>query len=136
MSLTSARKIGKSLLILRPCKNSNPSTFSSLSLHRPNVHCTTYANTVGTMPGAGFCKPSGTGLKPMTAKCLTHTRHDRGSKSKLLPICAGTPAGFGGYVPIPTPCTSLMVTEEREGREGKGKGTGRKGNGWQGKGKV
>ena len=46
----------------------------------------------------------------MTAKCLTHTRHDRGSKLKLLPIPAGIPAGFGRYVPIPTP-VHISVTK-------------------------
>jgi len=84
-------------------QKSNQSTFSSLSLHRPNAHCTAYANTIGTMPVVGFRKPESIGLKPMTAKCLTHTRHYRGSKLKLLPIPAGIAAGFGGYVPIPTP---------------------------------
>ena len=53
------------------------------------------------MPVAGFCKPVGIGLKPMTAKCLTRTRHDRGSKLKLLAIAAG-------MYPYPYPCTSLL----------------------------
>jgi len=67
------------------------------------LHCTAYANTIGTMPVAGFRKLTGIGLKPMTVKCLNQTRHDRGSKLKLLPIPTSISAGFGGYVPTPTP---------------------------------
>jgi len=88
-------------------QNSNPYTFSSLSLHLlssvddsvvkkvvrttraanaelDRVHTAQYTqSTVGTMTEAGSRKPAGIGLIPMTAKCLTHTRHDRGSKLKL-----------------------------------------------------
>jgi len=50
---------------------------------------------------AGFYKPAGLAFRPVTARGRTHTRHDGRSKLKLLPIPAGTPAGFGGYVPTP-----------------------------------
>jgi len=55
------------------------------------------------MSVAGFCKPAGFAFRSMTARCLIHTHHDRRSKLKLLPIPAGIPAGFGGYVPVPAP---------------------------------
>jgi len=38
-----------------------------------------------------------------THDCEMSYRRDRGSKLKLLPIPADVAAGFGGYVPIPTP---------------------------------
>jgi len=64
------------------------------------------------MPVAGFRKPAGIGLKPMTVKCLTHTRHDRGSNLELVPIPAGIPAGFGRYVctHIPTRATPVHIS--------------------------
>jgi len=98
--IVSVMKNTKVTFSFKTMQKSNPSTFSSLRLHRPNAHCTAYANTIGTMSVAGFCKPAGIGLYTEThdrEMSYPHIRHDRGSKLKPLPVPAGIPAGFGGY---------------------------------------
>jgi len=92
----------------------------TMSMHwsqNNNNSFNSFTNTIGTTPVAGFCKPAAIGLKPMTTKCLTHIRYDHGSKLKLLPIPAGIPAGFGGYVPIPIPVHISTARHSSSGRQ-------------------